>query len=107
MVQQTVQTNAGAFACMVLQQRRACMRRWFSFFLVTLMEPSTASPGAQSMGGCKQKVCWPQCVAPVGSGAVDRDTCQKHTPVMAHTFTLIVTLLPVKSRSAEALYEGG
>ena len=71
------------------------MRRWFSFFLVILMEPSTASPGAQSIGGCKQKVCWPQCVAPVGSGAVDRDTCPMQTYIMANASNFTLILVPV------------
>ena len=70
------------------------MRRWFSFFLVILMEPSTASPGAQSIGGCRQKVCWPQCVDPVGSGAVDKDTCPVQRRVMASPFTFTLTSSP-------------
>ena len=50
------------------------IRRWFSFLRTTVMRPTSASPGAQSTAGCSEKVCWPQCVAPVGSGAVDSST---------------------------------
>ncbi len=46
------------------------MSLWFSFFRTMRMVHWMLSPGMQSMAGCTVKLCWPQCVAPVGSGAV-------------------------------------
>lgn len=50
------------------------IRRWFSFFRTTVISPTTAPPAVASSAGFNVKVCWPQCVAPVGSGAVDSST---------------------------------